>query len=263
VKELSGLRMGKFFGVELFIHKSWLILFGLLLYGFFQMFDQLFGVPLFLKCFFTFVSVIMVVITLLAHELAHCLVGRKFGFAMKKMTLFALGGAAHIEDPNGFYKIGPGGEFKMAIAGPIMSFLCAGVFFALLKFAISGWLPVFIRDFFVVWRIYIPIALMLNLIFVVNMLVGCFNLLPAFPMDGGRILRSVIWHKKGLLTATNISCFIGRLMGIVGFPLIGFFFFGNLFSVAWLSFIGFLILVPACHMELKNVRHLIEKGELK
>lgn len=263
---MKGLRVGKFFGVELFIHKSWLILFGLLLFSFFQSFNQLLGVPLFLKYIFTFISVILIMVTLLTHEIAHCLIGRRFGFGMTKMTLFVLGAVASVEnaeDSDSFYKMGPGREFKMAIVGPITSFLLSVVFFCLLFFMLSRWFPIVIRDALVAWRVYTSILLMFNLTFVVNMIVGVFNLIPAFPMDGGRILRSAIWRKKGLLRGTTIACTIGRLMGMIGFPLMGLFLFGSLFSMLWLGLIGFFILMPSCAQELQRVKEILEKGELR
>lgn len=262
MKDLKGLRIGKFFGVELFVNKSWLILFGLLFYGFYGMFKNVPEITVTIKCVFTLLSVLLCMATLLAHELAHCLVGRRYNFVMKRMTLFFLGGIAHVEDPDSFYKMGPGGEFKVAIAGPITSFLCAIASWLFLMFMASNWLPVAIYRILADRHIYFPCVMMVYLLANVNFLVGCFNLIPAFPMDGGRILRSVLWRKKGLLGGTKIACGIGRFMGYAGFPLMGFFLFGGLFSIIWLTLIGAFVLIPACRCELENVEKIIKKQSL-
>ncbi|MEK7627780.1 MAG: site-2 protease family protein [Patescibacteria group bacterium] len=255
---MQQLRVGKIFGIELYLHSSWFILFALITYSFFGFFKGIVDISFGTQMLFAVSSTFIFMCSMLAHEMAHCLVGRRYGFVMKKMTFMIFGGMAHLEEGN-FYKIGSKAELKMAIAGPLMSLVCCGFFYILCL--LTQCLPVFAYSVLIQQGIYVPLRDMFFLLFYLNLLMACFNFIPAFPMDGGRVLRSLLWYKKGLLPATKIACDIGLFMGRIGFPLIGFFVFGGLFSVIWLSLIGWFILVPACMQEVKFVTEMVEKEE--
>ncbi len=162
--------------------------------------------------------------SVLLHELGHSLVAISEGIPIKKITLFIFGGVAQMEaEPKT-----PGAEFKITAAGPLTSLAIAIVLFALYYlFPAPGRL--YSESIFFVARL--------------NLIVSVFNLIPAFPLDGGRIFRSLIWHfNKNMLKATRIavntgSAFSFFAMGL-GFMMI--FFQGQLWGL-WLIFLGWMI----------------------
>lgn len=135
--------------------------------------------------------------SVLLHELAHSIVARAYGMEIKGITLWLLGGVAELGDE----PPSPVVEFRMAIAGPAMSFALALMFFVAAQLA----------EFAAAIR---PVTEVLLYLAVVNLILGTFNLIPAFPMDGGRVLRAWLWHKKGSLQeATRISAKAGQWFG--------------------------------------------------
>ena len=169
-------------------------------------------------------------VSIVAHELTHSLVGRMHGMRMKGITLFFLGGVAEMEDEPAT----PWAEFAMAIVGPLASVviavLLAGVWY--LGQAL-GWPLAFIT--------------VVQTLAVMNAVLAVFNMVPAFPLDGGRVLRSILWGLKGnLLWATRIASILGVGFGVV---LIG----AGVVLIAWQRqwqaltwvFIGFFLLRAA------------------
>ena len=133
------------------------------------------------------------------HEFCHSLVARKFGMAMKGITLFIFGGVAEMGEEPPTARA----EFLMAAAGPLSSFFLSGVFYFIFQAGLSGDWPE-------------PVNGVLRYLYGINALLAVFNLLPAFPLDGGRILRSILWGtKQDLQWATRISAGIGSGFGIV------------------------------------------------
>jgi Zn-dependent protease len=164
--------------------------------------------------------------SLLAHELSHSLVAKRNELPIHGITLFVFGGVAHLEkEPTT-----PAVEFKMAIAGPAMSFSLAIVFYSITLLFYRFNAPDYILS-------------LGNYLFIINLVVGLFNLIPGFPLDGGRILRSAIWHfTHNLGKATGIASACGK--GFAFFLIaIGFInlFIGSLISGIWLIFIGFFL----------------------
>src|SRR6056297_2812322 len=136
--------------------------------------------------------------SILAHELGHAVVARRFELPMRGITLFIFGGVAEMtrEPPSAK------AEFFVAIAGPIVSIIIA-ILCAVLAVAGSTVLPPAVDG--VVWYLAM-----------INAIVVAFNLIPAFPLDGGRVLRSILWHIKGNLRwATKISSSLGSMFGVV------------------------------------------------
>jgi len=144
--------------------------------------------------------------SVVVHELCHSLVARRYGLTMEGITLFIFGGVAEMteEPPN------PKTEFMMALAGPVAS-LVIGVVAVAAAFlgSASAWWPAGVVT--------------LRWIGFINILLAVFNLIPGYPLDGGRILRSILWHIKGRLRwATRIASRVGEVLGLllIGFGLV-------------------------------------------
>ena len=192
-------RIGRIAGIEIGIHYTWLlalVIFTWLLgqsyfpatYPGWQTYS--YWIAGFLATFILFVSVLI-------HELAHSLVARSRGLPVSSITLFILGGVSNLtEEPEK-----PGLEFIIAIAGPASSLVLAGIFW--LIWYLLGSHVIFLKAIFG----YMALA---------NALLAGFNLLPGFPLDGGRVFRSILWKTTGnLLKATNIATIVGRLFAWV------------------------------------------------
>jgi len=196
----KGLRIFKLFGFEVRIDASWLILAVLIILslssGYF---------PFHYKDLSTRAYAIMGVVgaiglfaSIIIHEMCHSLVGRRYGVPMHGITLFMFGGVAQMDQESKT----PKAEFVMAIAGPIASFILAGAFY-LLYLGLKPMAPT-------------TIAGVIRYLAWINVILAIFNLIPAFPLDGGRILRAGLWAGKGNLRwATRIAARIGAGFGIV------------------------------------------------
>jgi Zn-dependent protease/predicted transcriptional regulator len=182
------------------------------------------------------------------HELCHSLVARRFGLPMKGITLFIFGGVAEMdEEPPS-----PKAEFFMAVAGPASSILL-GTFGYAVTAAGEAWLPV-------------PVAGVLEYLMVINFVLAGFNLVPAFPLDGGRVLRSALWQwKKNFRWATRIASKIGSFFGTV-LIFLGILnvLRGNVIGGIWQSMIG-LFLGNAARMSYQQVlvRRALEGGTVR
>lgn len=164
-----------------------------------------------------------ILFSIVFHELTHSLVARRFGLSIKGITLFIFGGMAEMEEEPASPKV----EFLMAVAGPIASVVLAGVFLQVDRLATAwGW-PVAI----------VGVAHYLGML---NVLLAGFNLVPAFPLDGGRMLRAALWHWLGdLRRATRIASQIGSGFAI-GLMLLGGLAFiqGHFIGGMWWLLIG-------------------------
>jgi Zn-dependent protease/CBS domain-containing protein len=165
-------------------------------------------------------------ISIVAHELTHSLVARYYGISMKGITLFIFGGVAQMEDdpPN------PKAEFMMAIVGPLSSSLIGLISFLLCSFGEKNGWPVTVTGVlaYLAW---------------LNIILAVFNLIPAFPLDGGRVLRSALWSwKKDIRWATGIAAQIGSGFGIL-LIIMGMVYIvsGNFVSGLWWFLIGLFL----------------------
>ncbi|MBN1126836.1 MAG: site-2 protease family protein [Sedimentisphaerales bacterium] len=165
-------------------------------------------------------------LSIIFHEFCHSLVARQFDLPMKGITLFIFGGVAEMDKEPENAK----SEFFMAIVGPISSLVLAGIFFLLYMAGKTANWPG-------------PVKGVLLYLGWLNMLLAAFNMVPAFPLDGGRVLRSILWYAKGdLRWATRISSSLGTtfgfflmVMGVISF--IG----GNFIGGLWYFLIGMFI----------------------
>jgi Zn-dependent protease len=169
------------------------------------------------------VTTIMLFISVLLHELGHSFVALRYKIPVRNITLFIFGGVAQIssEPPTAM------SEFWIAVAGPIVSFLLAGLF-ALSELIVSSLAPLF--------------AVMKYLAYI-NGTLGLFNLIPGFPLDGGRVFRAILWGASGdFRKATRIAAGVGRAIAYI-FILVGvyFIFSGNFSGGIWIAFIGWFL----------------------
>ena len=137
--------------------------------------------------------------SIIFHELSHSLVARRFGIPMKGITLFIFGGVAEMSEEPPSARA----EFFTAIIGPVSSLVIAAAFYGLLQAGESAGWPMAINGvlFYLAW---------------VNVILALFNLLPAFPLDGGRVFRSALWlWKKDLHWATMVSSRVGSAFGVL------------------------------------------------
>jgi len=176
--------------------------------------------------------------SILLHEMGHAFAAKRSGIGIRTIRLWLFGGIAEMdqESPN------PGTEFKVAVAGPLVSLLIAIVL------CVIGIQAAGVNDFRDALEMRItasttgPIT-MVAWLAAVNILVLGFNLLPAFPMDGGRIVRSIAWKVTGKRSAaTRFAAGLGRIFGFLFIALgIVWAVNGNVFSGLWLAMIGFLV----------------------
>jgi Zn-dependent protease/predicted transcriptional regulator len=183
--------------------------------------------------------------SIVLHELAHSWVGRRLGMKISGITLFVFGGAAELtEEPKSART-----EFLMAAAGPLASLILAALF-QLLAWAIeAGTRPT-------------PITGVLHYLAGINLILAVFNLLPAFPLDGGRILRAALWGWRGeLLWATRVAAAIG---GAIGLLLVGLGIVtvlgGNIVGGMWSFLIGLFIRSAALGSRQQLIaKHVLER----
>jgi Zn-dependent protease/CBS domain-containing protein len=156
------------------------------------------------------------------HELCHSLVANHYQLPMRGITLFVFGGVAEMGGEPPSSKV----EFLMAIAGPIASIILGAIFRGI-QVAVSGKWPV-------------PVVGVIAYLAWINWILALFNLIPAFPLDGGRVLRAALWHyKRDLRAATEIASRIGSGFGIL-LMIFGFvqLFYGSFVSAVWYFLIG-------------------------
>ncbi len=216
-------RIGRIAGIEIDINVSWIIILVLLTVSLATgWFPQLYaGWSSATYWGVGFISALLLFVSVLLHELAHSLVARRRGLPVKNITLFIFGGVSNIEqEPKG-----PGVEFQMAVVGPLTSLLIGGICFLLLL-PLRG-----TRS---------PLEGILFYLAVTNILLGVFNLIPGFPLDGGRVLRSIVWKITGSLAkATRVASISGQVIACL-FILWGIWqlFSGDVLNGIWIGFIG-------------------------
>jgi Zn-dependent protease/CBS domain-containing protein len=224
----GNISLGRIGGVQVRVNWSWLVIFALIVWsleaGIFP--SQNPGLSKGTYIAMAVAAAVLFFASLLLHELGHAWEARREGMEIDGITLWLFGGVSQFKTrfPSA------GAEFRIAIAGPLVS-LVLGVVFVLIAFA---GLPSAV-DGVAAWLGYINLALLV------------FNLIPALPLDGGRVLRGALWRIKGDLGwATRIAADIGRGFAYLFIALgIAMFIFEGSFSGAWLAFIGWFLLQAA------------------
>jgi len=231
------IKLGRIFGIEIGLHYSWLIialLVTLSLAGHFQMMNPNWGAS---TIWVTAVATgLLFFAAIIVHELSHAAVAKARGLPVRAITLFALGGVAQIDKDAEDAKT----EFWMGIVGPITSAVigagCLAIAYAL------GWAPE--RG---MMRASTPILALLLWLGYINIALAVFNMIPGFPLDGGRVLRAIVWWVTGNANrATRIAAQVGQLVAFF-FIIWGIFrFFGGAgFGGLWIAFIGWFLLDAA------------------
>jgi Zn-dependent protease len=219
-------RVGRIFGIPFGINWSWLVVVALIVWSLGSGVFPAQNPGLSRSAYYAMATVAALAFftSLLLHELGHAVVARREGMEIEGITLWLFGGVARFR---GMFP-SAGAEFRIAIAGPLVTLVLGGLFVALAAFAA---LPTEV-DGVLAWLGYINLSLLV------------FNLLPALPLDGGRILRSIVWSLKGdFSSATQVAAAAGRVFGfllIAGG--IALFVFQGAFGGAWLAFIGWFLL---------------------
>ncbi|HLF78043.1 MAG TPA: site-2 protease family protein [Dehalococcoidia bacterium] len=219
----SSFSIGRIAGIEILIHWSWLVIFFLLTWSLAE--------GLYLHDYPRWTTTqgwlagaltsLVLFSCVLIHELSHSILARSQGINVSSITLFIFGGVSSLtEEPKR-----PGQEFAIAAIGPAVSLALAGCF-ALAAALVSG-----------------PVGRATTYLAFINVALGVFNLLPGFPLDGGRVLRSFIWARsRNLLKATRLASMSGKLLGgfLIGAGLL-LFFAGSGFGGLWFAVIGWFL----------------------
>jgi Zn-dependent protease/CBS domain-containing protein len=221
--------LGRIAGIPVGVNWSWLVVLALIVW---TLYSGIFpetnpGLENGTYAVMAVTAALLFFVSLLLHELGHAVVARREGMEIDGITLWLFGGVARFR---GSFP-SAGAEFRIAVAGPLVS-LALGALFVLVAWA-SG-LPESV-DGVSAWLGYINLTLLV------------FNLLPALPLDGGRVLRSALWSARGSFAwATRVAAGIGRAFAylFIGAGLFMFIFQGA-FSGAWLAFLGWFLLQAA------------------
>ena len=228
VFDVPSWRVGKIFGIPFEINMSWVIVFAIvaltLSTTYYPSLPESAGASSVLFGVLGFVTALLFFASVLAHELCHALVAKLEGGRVEKITLFIFGGVAQIEEE----PKSPLRELLMASAGPGMSILLAGI-------ARLGWALTIGRT---PWWVPAPLWYLMS----INLIIGIFNLLPGFPLDGGRVLRAILWAITGDIDratrwATRSGQVIGWTMVFIGVLLV---YRGDAFGL-WFGLVGWFI----------------------
>jgi Zn-dependent protease len=197
----GALRIGRLAGIELRISSTWLIIAALVVYslawGVFP--DDLPGRTRGVYLAMAVVAALLFFASIVIHELAHSVVAQRFGIGVESITLFLFGGVATITDEARRAR----DEFAIAIAGPLASLGLAGVFWGGTWATDAAGAPE-------------PVTRVLWYLAVVNAFLAAFNMLPGYPLDGGRVLRAIVWGAGAtVVTATRVAAMGGRVVGIL------------------------------------------------
>ncbi len=228
------IKLFRIFGIQIGLNYSWLLIAVLIVFslaGRFAATNREWGANVIWGL--AILTTLLFFAAIIIHELSHAAVAKARGLPVRSITLFALGGVAQIEKEASDAKT----EFWMGIAGPITSALIGVVCLGIA--AGFGWTPTGIRQS--------PPAAMLGWLGVINIALAVFNMIPGFPLDGGRVLRAVVWWITGSASrATRVATTIGQLIAFA-FIIIGLFRFfnGAGFAGLWLTFIGWFLLDAA------------------
>jgi Zn-dependent protease len=227
------------FNIPVEINYTWFIILGLVIFtlarGYFPITNPELDASV--HWIMAIFAALLLFASLLAHELSHSVVAMRNNLSIRGITLFIFGGVAHMEEE----PPSPSVEFKMAIAGPAMSVFLALCFLGLTQAFYNLGMP----------KALISIT---NYLFILNLIVAIFNLIPGFPLDGGRVLRAALWnYYKDIKKATAIASAFGKGFAffLIAVGLLNL-FTGSLIAGIWFIFIG-LFLQEAAEISYRQV----------
>ena len=243
---MHAFRLGKLFGIEIRVDWSWLFIFVLLTWNLSRVFSRWHPDWLVSEQFSVALGASLLFFAcILAHEMAHSLVAGRLGLRVRSITLFLFGGVSNIENEPPSARA----EFFIALVGPITSILLGIGFLAVTVTTTTIPLMDADRAGIGYWQLG-PVQTLLAWLGPINLVIGAFNLIPAYPLDGGRVLRSILWGVSGdLRQSTRRVSAIGRIFGwmfiVMGLAMtfgVHVVFFGTGFaSGLWLAFIGWFL----------------------
>ncbi|MEU9205906.1 site-2 protease family protein [Streptomyces sp. NPDC048332] len=200
----GGILMGRPFGVPVYVAPSWFVVAALITWVFGGQLDRVLpdlGAARYLVALFFAIAFYA---SVLVHELAHTVAALRYKLPVRRIQLQFFGGVSEIEKETET----PGREFVLAFVGPLLSLVLAGVFYVPMKFVEAGTVP----------------GVLLGGLMISNLIVAAFNLLPGLPLDGGRMLRAVVWKITGRpMSGTVAAAWVGRALAVItliGLPLL-------------------------------------------
>ncbi|MBB4210379.1 Zn-dependent protease [Rhodothalassium salexigens DSM 2132] len=227
----NAISLFKIFGFDIRVDPSWLLLAFLITWSLSTGYFPLQYPDLTAATYWSLglLGMLGLMVSLILHEMSHSVVARRYGLPVGRITLFIFGGVAELQNEPESAK----SEFWVAIAGPIASLVLAGLFWGLAApvEALAG----------------APAGALFAYLGLVNLILAIFNLIPAFPLDGGRVLRAALWHWRGsLLAATRTATDVGKGFGLVLITFgVLFILTGNLIGGAWWIVIGLFVRAAA------------------
>jgi len=221
--------------IQVGVHVSWLVVFALVTWSLAMGFlpEAIPGIAAGDAWLIGAISALLLFASVLLHELAHSFVAISRGLPVHSITLFLFGGVSNLSGESKE----PRTEFLIAVVGPLTSFAIAGAAFLI------ALLPLDAR-----------LGVVINYLIIVNVLLGAFNLIPGFPLDGGRVFRAIVWKATGSVhSATRIAASLGQLVGyaFVGWGVLRV-IDGDLLGGLWTSAIGLFLQSAAA----SSVQHL-------
>jgi len=232
------LNIGRIFGIRFRIHITFFLL---LFFVFISVLNQ-YGIN---RAILSTLFICAVFVCVLIHEIGHSLIARRFGKEAKSITLLPIGGVATMEE----MPEKPAQEILMSIIGPFINLAIAGILYLVIGRKVGVTMPSIYPD---------SAGAFFAALIGVNIILAIFNLIPAFPMDGGRVLRGILAMNMDYVTATSVAVYIGQAMAM-------FFIFFGIFFNWWLALIGLFLYIGAGsekqHVVLRSFLHEVPVSE--
>jgi Zn-dependent protease len=257
----QSLSIGRYFGIDVRVHATWLLAFAFVTWGLASGYFRFilpreqgpFGLAL--PLLFGAISALLLFASVLVHEFSHSLVAKTLGMRVHDITLFIFGGVSNI----GGEVRSARDEFLIAAVGPLTSFALAAIFWSI-GHALNTASPLDVLfGTLRTLRSVTPAVAILNYLAAINLLLGAFNLLPAFPMDGGRVFRSIIWGiTRRYGRATAIAATMGQVFGVamIGLGVVRM-VFGDVVGGLWTLVLGWFLVQSA-----SAARHDVDRADV-
>jgi Zn-dependent protease/predicted transcriptional regulator len=231
----DGIQIGRIYGIPIFLHTSWFIIFALIAFSFVSEFDALqLNIPTSRLWGLGLMTSLLYFGSLVFHEMAHSVIAKYYKIPVVSITLFVFGGVSRIgREPGRALE-----EFNIAVAGPLSSLFLAGGFWLVARQADSN----------------VILSTLAGSLAEINLMLAVFNLIPGFPLDGGHIFRAIVWGvNRDFARSTRIAARAGQVvayamialgagMALANFTVRGI---GGPVGGVWLAFIGWFILSAA------------------